>query len=116
MATSQKEELTFSESHIAAAGDNDVFGPDVDRGKDQVVQHVAARNNTTGITHLILFKKRGGEEWVIEDQQNPVAGTWYGHHDEIHLYHGSKLGIRFVGCAAADDLDVDILGYTKNVE
>jgi len=117
LAPAKKRELRLhSPNHIAVAGTNRIFGEEVKEGEVHVYQHISARNRTSAITRLLLEKERGGTIWTVEDTPAPAAGQWYTFHEEVYLYEGDRLSLAFVGCLLNDVLDLDGLGYVKEVD
>jgi hypothetical protein len=80
------------------------------------VQHVAARDDTSAFTRLVLGYTRTGVFRAIEDTPSPAAGTYYTFHEPIYLHEGDRLVLQFVGTTSGDVLRANILGFEEPAE
>jgi len=98
------------------ATNEDIYFEQVDQGEKWCVQHVAARDNTSAFSRLLLGVERQGSYRWIEDTPSPAAGTYYTFHEPIYLYEGDRLVVRFVGTTSGDSLEAVIRGYEEPLE
>jgi hypothetical protein len=100
----------------AVAGSNDLESERVESGWEWCVQHLAVENETSNFTDFRVLKERAGSEYLLEEQDSPLADVLYWSGEEYYLSDGQRLVVRFTGCTAGDRLRVYLSGWRRERE
>lgn len=93
-----------------AANEDVAFGPILEPRRYRIT-HMAARDATTTPTGAITVLVTGpAREHLLDETPAPAAGRLYVYPDDIRLFPGETLIVRFAGSTAADLLEVYIEG------
>lgn len=79
------------------------------------IQHVAAVDETTAFTTLLIGTKSGNTYDPLEDTPSPAAGQHYTWNGELFLHPGEVFSVKFVGCTADDLLYANARGWRQKV-
>ena len=114
----QKEHpLDYEFSGKAAAGTNDVSGPQTPSGRIVCVQRCGVENETSGAADVRVYKAGIGAEVLVAEEDAVQAATLYWFSEPIYLHEGQHLLARFTACTAGDILKVYLTGwYTESRE
>lgn len=112
----KKYGLRFRDRKVSA-GDTDTYleMKPVPEGWRFCIQQVAAKDETTAFTRLLIGTKSGATYRDVEDTPSPEAGQNYTWKGELTLHAGEIFSVWFVGTTSGDKLEAVAFGYRQRV-